>query len=767
VSARDGITPGRPRALARRLAATPLARLVAGHPTERALERFAAGDAHVTPPPTSKERARIARHLVACAACRALVEWRRALTEAARALPALDRAHASPSTLLDGALARRAAGERMLVPPSPAGAAEEAIGRTRALRRAGAAAAATALAAALLARADRSATAGTRGGELTLTPASPRAGDTVLVRYQPNAALAGAPRLRLRATLHPDDDTRPWSRPAVTLAWLAPRRDGIYEARVALPPTAAYVRLAVEDSAAATVDAPGGRPWDVVLADGAGRPRISGMRSQGIAATRAEWERSRAIVLAATRLHPAHPSGWWMRARQDVELAGSARADSVAASLRPRVAVLDSVLDAAASRGARPESWAMLDLAEFAEFAGAPAVAVRWRARLLADAPRSVAAYSRRVGALFAAPTSAAPPAADAQRAALDSLERWWAADRDSLAIFVGQALGTALALQDTAAARRWAHRAVAADSAWALNVAQQLAAAPGLAADALALARAAAPSTRAPHAASDAARPLHLDAAAWERARARAAAATRAVEGEALLALGRPRESVDALRRAAAVGWNASAYRTLGDALLTLGDTAAALAPLAAASADPLVGPRLRAGLATRLGARVQGAAWTRALAAARAEMHARVASELSAVVPGGDPTLRDRAGRRTTLSAAGAGRVTVVAVVGSGCGPALADLPALEQFRRGLRDRPAAVVAVTREPPDGGADARLRARGLEQPLWYDDRGQLTAWLDARGTPTYLVLDVQGRVRWRGHRVREAAPIVDALLAS
>lgn len=742
-----------------------LLRVLRGHPSEAVLARYHAQHADGAGMPT---RARLERHLARCAECRAWLRWRDELGRAACTLVGVPVA-ARPA-VLSGALRRRNAGERVLVPAEPlrsrstppryarfgnADAAHHAThSRGNAPNRlvviAVATAASVAFAATFLVHPVRSAAAGSVTGELTLAPRTPRLGDTIAVHYRPSALLAGAPQLRLRATFHPDNDTRPWSRPGVTAAWLTPAPDGAYEGRIVLPPGTAYARFAVENTAAQEVDAHGGQPWDVVLADAAGRPRIAGIRSQGLAGDPAAWERTRALVLDATRLYPEHPSGWWLRTQQDVELVGSARAESVAVASRPLVLRLDTAL----SRAAERESWAMLDLGAFAEFAALPTVQYRWHARLLRDAPHSVAAYSLRMTALW---TAKAPPAVQ-----LDSLERWWAADGDSLSLFLSQAVGLAMAAHDTAAARRWAARVVGTDPVASIFVAQQLVRDPALAAAGVGYARA--DITRL--AASDAERPLDATAAEWARERARRTRAARAVVGEGLLALGRPREAAIALSQATAEGWNADAFRALGEALLATGDTTGSLGAFATAVADPILGQRLTQPLRVRFGARVHDATWTRAVAAARHLMHARVLRETVSEPLPGDPRLGDAKRRRRRLSDVVAGQVAVVAMVNRHCGPSLADLPAVAELRAGLASQPVRFVAITDEAPSAAVEQDLRARGLTAPLWYDLDGEAAAMLDAHGTPTYLVLDRAGTVRWRGHSIRDASPILDALLA-
>jgi hypothetical protein len=714
------------------------------HPSPRRLEQF-----HQQAPGDRDER--IARHVTGCRDCREWMRWRAALGDATTALRA-DSAQApvpAPETPLARALERRAAGERVLLPPEQVG--DDVRPRLRRPPLWLAAAACLVVAVVVASRTGRVAMAGDVEGSLALSPASPRAGDTIAVTYRPNAALAGAPRLRLRAVFHPGDDVKPWARPAVTAAWLARDGDGLYRGRFVLPRKAAYARFAVEDADGTKVDAHGHLPWDVIARDASGRPRMDGIRSQGIGAGPGEWERSRAIAVMATRLHPDHPSGWMMVTQQDLQLAGQSGAPGVLAAARTRVARLDGAM----ARQATHEPWAMLDLSALAGMTGDAAAAERWQSRLLAEAPRSRAGYSVRF-------TSLAGPAAG-PRAPLDSLDAWWRIDPDSVMLFAGAALSTALRVGDTAAAARWAARVVADDSLAALPIARALVANAALAATGVSLARLAESRART---ASDAARPLDADAGEWQRRRAADVRAALAVQGEGLLALGRAPEAVRALAAAAAAGWDGRAFRLLGDARLQSGDTAGALAAFSHAAADPIEGARLMQALPARLGAAVQGPAWAAAVAAARYTMHARVAGQTTVETVRGDPRLWDEAGTRRSLSQIAGGRVTVVALVSRRCGPSLQDLPNVERLYRALSARPVAFVAVTREEPGDSLRAFLRAGGYTIPVWHDREGEAAAMLSAHGTPAYLVLDGRGRVRWRGHRIADASPVVDALVA-
>lgn len=81
-------------------------------------------------------------------------------------------------------------------------------------------------------------------------------------------------------------------------------------------------------------------------------------------------------------------------------------------------------------------------------------------------------------------------------------------------------------------------------------------------------------------------------------------------------------------------------------------------------------------------------------------------------------------------------------------------------------LQDRPFAVIGVNSDRGDGAA-ARIRREG---PPWRHaveggPQGPISMQWNVRAWPTMVVLDAEGRIRARGHSVRDLAPVLDDLL--
>jgi thiol-disulfide isomerase/thioredoxin len=107
----------------------------------------------------------------------------------------------------------------------------------------------------------------------------------------------------------------------------------------------------------------------------------------------------------------------------------------------------------------------------------------------------------------------------------------------------------------------------------------------------------------------------------------------------------------------------------------------------------------------------------------------------------------VRDASGRATTLEA-WPGRVSVVNVWASWCGPCLEEMPSLSALHAELGDEGLQLVGVAVD--DDPADARLAARklGIAYPLVFDPGGATTFdRLAVEGIPTTFVVGRDGRI--------------------
>ena len=112
--------------------------------------------------------------------------------------------------------------------------------------------------------------------------------------------------------------------------------------------------------------------------------------------------------------------------------------------------------------------------------------------------------------------------------------------------------------------------------------------------------------------------------------------------------------------------------------------------------------------------------------------------------------------------------GRIVVLNVWASWCGPCRAEAPELESVAK--EDRDVVVVGVDHEDARGDAVDFRRRFGLTYPMAFDPRGSVAAAYGTLGLPSTYVIDPSGRIRYRllGRvTVRILEPIVNRLADS
>ncbi|MCA0374558.1 MAG: TlpA family protein disulfide reductase [Gemmatimonadetes bacterium] len=589
--------------------------------------------------------------------------------------------------------------------------------------------------------------AGMIGGQLTLSPAMPRAGEPVTVRYAAGATLGRPAVLRLRARVRTaQDDSYESGVPVITLGALRRGQGNEYTGTVTLADSFVYAALAVEDTAAAAVDDFGGRAWELLRAGTDGQPTLAALDQRAHDMMGRSWEEGLATVRRMVALYPDSIAVWsWL---QSFEGWMSLTTDSTRAVHAAQAARFAARLDARASAGAA--AGAVVAPAELGRLYWYSrqidaATRDRWRTRLLRDAPADGFAVQER---LYLATARLPQGDTAAVFATLDSL--WQVAPRDRRL----QVAGTALEVMprsggETAMPRTWIARALSVDSSpgHQRSLATRLRRAESHRADGTAwLRRLTTTGTNA----TTLPRLLGEDQGEHAARIARSQRASLIALGRALLADGAARAAADTFRVATQAGWEPTAFEAYADAAFATGDTATAVRMLALVRTDPSLSATRRQALDARV-----PAAWQPAYATAQANAPAELSRRVLADARRRrveDASVRDAQGRDITLSALRGEQGLVVAFWSRECGPAVEALPDILALADALGARGVPLVLVAEQSaPDAAMDSLLQRAKVSRPMYYDAGGRLGKAFNNWGTPQLFVLDGDGRVAFAG----------------
>lgn len=684
------------------------------HPTDHYLNRFA--DRELPPGWQSL----VARHLERCARCRSRVMAVRALSREARSLgvPPL------PPGLRPRVLAAAASGPTPIIPladPRPRGR------RWQRLAWMGAGTVTVALAARVLLMPD---VLRSEASALDFVPGRPAAGAAVEVTYAATPRLAGEERLRLRARFRRADDLSSGEPiPSIEAAVLLRHGDGTFRGTVTLPADVVYAAFAVEDVRGERVDGRGRLGFEL-LTHSEGVPSYEALVQRAYEAVGRDLGAGLAAMNEATERYPGRVEAWIFRHALELEALGPAARDSLRAVYLPTLQTFDAELSARAV----PPSVAG-NMYFFATRLRAVAIADRWRARLLAEAPGS--AFAVQLRALDIAQRQEADPAG--VLAAFDSLWIEGGADLPAVAL---RAYEFARADGPADATLRWAARLVRTRQSLRLGVARELIAVPALRDSVQAwLEQERAELDRA----DDTRRPLDRTVAAQRRAEQRQRREVLGLVGRVRLAAGDTAAGLALLDSATARGWSLTLLGALAEARLVAGDVPAGVATLARLAVDPgFDGPDP----AARALALVTPEAWDRAKRRAEEFMLEATSDEADPVALPPSVRLTEPDGTERELRELLAGRITAVAVFWPGCRVCYAGLRRLEQSMAGFSRPIGALLIATTEISDGQL-AALRAAGVSLPVLVDAHGEFTAAVNSWGTPEYYLLDDRGVVRF------------------
>jgi peroxiredoxin len=678
-----------------------------------------------------KSRVRIAAHLERCQRCRDSLQFLRGVSGTAATIPG----EGPSSALLDRIVASRAADKRIILPIADA----TARATPRWIIPAAAAVLLAVLGGALATRHATEMEAGTTSGTLVFAPAAPRAGQSVEVTYRPAGMLVDKKLLVLRARYRGDDPSYNGIR-ITTAATLHRSADGSFEGRIVLPDSVVYAVFAVEDSNASVIDDNATRDWELIVSDSSNKPLFAALDERASDMMGRNWEEGEATARRMVALYPDDLRAWiWMQSFDG--WLGRADDDSVRAIYRRRLVVFDSVLRS----GPAPSSEMIGDMAWYADQVDS-ATEARWRARLLRDAPNNTFAIQWRMIAVGDSLRIRKDTALAFRR--LDTL--WAESPPDRRAQLGDYAASLALVTGDTALVRKWTTRFVnsAQDerdvARWA---AMQFARLPALRTEGIRRIRDELDSLSHP---SPSERGLN-ETTKEQRDRNSASRRTLlATLGQALVASGDNNAGRTALAEAASVGWNLSVFRAVWAASLAAGDTIPALTMASRVAVDPRTSTAFTDSVQSGA-ARVLGAAgWQRDLVSARTEYVKRMLAQAPARSLIGKPRVRGIDGQTHDLADLTNGQVTVVAFWSRSCFPAVEELPRMNDVAVQLARSGVRVVSIVDEANSSSQlNAFLNEKHVAVPTYLDTWHEASRAFNQWGTPSYYVVDADGRVRF------------------
>ncbi len=681
------------------------------HPSFHELNRYVDDDL------PEHRRRRVATHLARCKRCRETVTRLRAIGTAARDLPV----PAPPANLLELTLQRRAAGDRVILPLTPPGAP-----RRRRLAWPIAAAMAALVVAAILTLVPPALQAA-RGG-LTITPARPEAGTRLSFDYTDTGRFQGQQRLVVRARYRTKDQ-----RFVTTAAILDRAADGHFQGTARLPDSVVYAAFAVEDPAGRTVDSNGRRYWDVMVHGPDGRPTFYAIAARLDDLYAWDWEGAFDVARQMTRLYPERPASW-------AALATFERAVEDDVTILPR---LEKRLDAIRQTILAEDDPDPETLAELAFVYAFPLGRLDESRRIVGRIRADHAWLQLRARYRVSLSWIAADGNRTRYLANLDSL--WNQGVGDARMAQAG--LRSSVLDGNPDLAWRWYQRLAVVDPGGTVGaLTEELLPVPSLRARAVnALERAVSDSTaRTPNT-----RYLYLSVPEYERMARRRMGRAKVAVGTALATYGRTAEALKLLRAGIDDVWTPAMLHQAGRILLAHGDTAGAIDAYARMAADPALSPDLHRAINEDLGAITRSQHWNARVASARAALREAIFAERITTPVDTAMVLGDPSGKPVALSRLMSPGATAVVFWSSQSLPALDSSQRMETVRQRLAAFHIRTIVIDTSPRRAERGQASKRQQMPFPVYTDLHGQAARDFGPPGTPSYYVLDGEGRIRF------------------
>ena len=708
------------------------------HPRFRQLNRFADGDLQ------DSARARVTRHLAECTRCRAIVQ---SIKEISREAPSLLHENAPPG-VLESVLTRRAAGERIILP-----SADPVPSRRLGLRFAAAAAAVLVAVVAAGVVVLNPSSLSADHSELRFVPERPAIGATIQVEYQASSFLADESRLVLRARFRrPNDVSYRRTTHQLDAAELVRNRDGVFRGTFELPDSTVYAVFAVEDSGGHRVDTNGEALWELHTYDHQ-RPSFASLKQRYAELMGRNWTEAARNAELTAELYPERIESWYMLSAFQRWVPGGIGQDSVLGVIADRADSLHELF--AHNTSLTADDVALMYWVALTDSRDSAKVRFWWD-RLSSEAP----AHPTRVQHLALRTEHRFP---NDLRARLGRLEEIWSEYGAAHEYLASAAYGAASRLRGPRAMQRWKPRVEALRPWPQWTIISDFVHHPELRTEGMRSVR-------------DLLTRLETDAQAdrylletVDLFRVRQDSARRlylATLGRALIAEGEVAAGVDTLDLALASGWDPDVFSTAAEAKLELGDSAGAIELFSWIAADPTTDSATKERVTSAAVGMVDEARWENLKESGRSEMWRRlladVATRTSFV---DDPSVADSDGHSISVRRLADGRTLLVVLWHYSCGPpGERTLLQVDSLRKRWLGVDAEAIVVTDGSPNEMLDF-IESTGLELDLYYDVYGEVKQSFDWWSTPSYIVIDDQFRMRYKGD-FKPSIRVVEALVA-
>ena len=586
--------------------------------------------------------------------------------------------------------------------------------------------------------------AGMISGSMVLTPAMPRPGEAVSVRYTAGALLGRPAALRLRARVR-NRSAQNYTAgvPVITLATLERTSGNEYRGQFVLPDSLVFAALAVEDEDAREVDDFGGRTWEVMRSGPDGAPVLDALVQRMNDLMGRSFEEGIATARRAVALYPDSLVAWdWLR---NYETWMGLSNDSTRAVHLANARKLSGIVDVPHVDGEELGKyfWYVRGLDT--------TLAQTARKRLLKDFPANGFAVQEQFIDILRQLHFQEKDSASA----FAELEKLWTMaqdpDRKSQVANMVPDLIVGSSDSDAQALREWLERGAVTDTSIGSRRArsQRLIKIPSLKEEGL-------QKLRDLLAVSDDSvrimRALDESRADFMARLSRSRSLTLAALGRALADDKRYEAARDTLLLATSATHDPDLSAALASVWLALGDSVAAASEWSHVVVDPRTNSKRADSLSLKAASWVGPERWRDLKANALSEMvsHTMLSARRRMV---DDVLLSGIDGSSARLSGLRSDKGMVVVFWSPHCGPAVEKMPAIQELADRLAQQNMPLVAVVTDaasrPPE--LDSLIKAQNLSMPMYLDAGGKAADTFNNWGTPMIYVLDSGGRVVFNG----------------